>query len=156
MNSIDLSAASQVHIVEPHWNPMAEAQAVDRVHRIGQTKEVTIIRYYVKKSIEEVSTALFLPTLKHALILASRIHERLLPTSVTTAIAANRFTWQYILWVQRKKVKMVKESLSSSDGRKDGSKKTEEDLVEERWQVRTSRLLPRSVVSLEVASNHCS
>ncbi|KAG8164282.1 hypothetical protein KVR01_006200 [Diaporthe batatas] len=50
---IDLSIASEVHLMEPHWNPMAEAQAVDRVHRIGQTKEVAIIRYCVKDSIEE-------------------------------------------------------------------------------------------------------
>lgn len=34
---------------------MAEAQAVDRVHRIGQTREVQVIRYCVKDSIEEVS-----------------------------------------------------------------------------------------------------
>jgi hypothetical protein len=34
---------------------MAEAQAVDRVHRIGQTREVEVIRYCVKDSIEEVS-----------------------------------------------------------------------------------------------------
>ncbi|KAI0198371.1 SNF2 family N-terminal domain-containing protein [Astrocystis sublimbata] len=50
---IDLSAASETHILEPHWNPMAEAQAVDRVHRIGQTRDVTITRYYVKDSVEE-------------------------------------------------------------------------------------------------------
>ncbi|KAF5625484.1 SNF2 family domain protein, partial [Fusarium sp. NRRL 52700] len=41
---IDLTSASTVHIVEPHWNPMAEAQAVDRVHRIGQQKDVYVIR----------------------------------------------------------------------------------------------------------------
>ena len=52
---IDLSVASEVHIVEPHWNPMAEAQAVDRVHRIGQTRDVRITRYCVKGSIEEAS-----------------------------------------------------------------------------------------------------
>ncbi|KAK4194508.1 SNF2 family N-terminal domain-containing protein [Triangularia verruculosa] len=50
---IDLSVASEVHIVEPHWNPMAEAQAVDRVHRISQTRDVNIIRYCVNGSIEE-------------------------------------------------------------------------------------------------------
>ncbi|KAL1857634.1 hypothetical protein Daus18300_010274 [Diaporthe australafricana] len=50
---IDLSIASEVHLMEPHWNPMAEAQAVDRVHRIGQTKEVAITRYCVNGSIEE-------------------------------------------------------------------------------------------------------
>ncbi|KAJ2997233.1 hypothetical protein NUW58_g706 [Xylaria curta] len=50
---IDLSVASETHLVEPHWNPMAEAQAVDRVHRIGQTKDVNITRYYAKESVEE-------------------------------------------------------------------------------------------------------
>lgn len=35
---------------------MVEVQAVDRVHRIGQTQEVTVIRYIVPKSIETVST----------------------------------------------------------------------------------------------------
>ena len=43
--------------MEPHWNPMAEAQAVDRVHRIGQTREVVITRYCVSESIEEVSAS---------------------------------------------------------------------------------------------------
>ncbi|RBQ87208.1 hypothetical protein FVER53263_20742 [Fusarium verticillioides] len=43
---IDLTSASIVHIVEPHWNPMAEAQAVDRVHRIGQQKDVYVISTY--------------------------------------------------------------------------------------------------------------
>jgi hypothetical protein len=34
---------------------MAEAQAVDRVHRIGQQQDVTVIRYIVSESIERVS-----------------------------------------------------------------------------------------------------
>ncbi|KAI3319185.1 hypothetical protein HD806DRAFT_548754 [Xylariaceae sp. AK1471] len=50
---IDLSIASETHIVEPHWNPMVEAQAVDRVHRIGQTRDVKITRYCAKESVEE-------------------------------------------------------------------------------------------------------
>ncbi|KAK0617623.1 SNF2 family N-terminal domain-containing protein [Immersiella caudata] len=49
---VNLVAASFVHIMEPHWNPMAEAQAVDRVHRIGQHREVLITRYLIKDSIE--------------------------------------------------------------------------------------------------------
>jgi SNF2 family DNA or RNA helicase len=47
--------ANHVHLIEPHWNPMAEAQAVDRVHRIGQTRDVVITRYIVDDSIESVS-----------------------------------------------------------------------------------------------------
>ncbi|KAI0875755.1 P-loop containing nucleoside triphosphate hydrolase protein [Hypoxylon argillaceum] len=49
---VNLTAANTVHLLEPHWNPMVEVQAVDRVHRIGQTQEVTVIRYIVPKSIE--------------------------------------------------------------------------------------------------------
>ncbi|KAJ6447271.1 metalloprotease protein [Purpureocillium lavendulum] len=49
---IDFTAANSVHIVEPHWNPMAEAQAVDRVHRIGQEQDVDVVRYIVNDSIE--------------------------------------------------------------------------------------------------------
>ncbi|KAL1909705.1 hypothetical protein Sste5344_004553 [Sporothrix stenoceras] len=49
---IDLTAASVVHLVEPHWNPMAEAQAIDRIHGIGQTCDVEVIRYIVKDSME--------------------------------------------------------------------------------------------------------
>jgi hypothetical protein len=37
---------------------MAEAQAVDRVHRIGQQQDVTIIRYNVSESIESVSVSI--------------------------------------------------------------------------------------------------
>ncbi|KAK8029776.1 hypothetical protein PG993_011067 [Apiospora rasikravindrae] len=49
---IDLTAACNVHILEPHWNPMLEAQAVDRVHRIGQSQDVSVTRYLVKDSVE--------------------------------------------------------------------------------------------------------
>lgn len=48
----DLTAADTVHIVEPHWNPMAEAQAVDRVHRIGQERDAVVVRYVIEDSIE--------------------------------------------------------------------------------------------------------
>ncbi|KAJ5248990.1 Helicase C-terminal, partial [Penicillium chermesinum] len=45
-------ALTSVHIVEPQWNPMIQAQAFDRVHRLGQTRDVLITRYIVKDSIE--------------------------------------------------------------------------------------------------------
>ena len=40
--------------MEPQWNPMAEEQALDRVHRIGQTQPVIATRYVVTDSVEEV------------------------------------------------------------------------------------------------------
>lgn len=53
--SLDLTAASIVHMVEPQWNPAVEEQAMARIHRIGQTQVVTAIRYVMEDSIEEVS-----------------------------------------------------------------------------------------------------
>ncbi|VBB80874.1 Putative protein of unknown function [Podospora comata] len=44
---LNLTAASQVHILEPQWNPMVERQAVDRIHRLGQAREVTCFYYVV-------------------------------------------------------------------------------------------------------------
>ena len=49
-----LTAASQVHIVEPQWNPAIEAQAIARAHRMGQTRPVTVIKYVAKKTVEKV------------------------------------------------------------------------------------------------------
>ncbi|KAM0492508.1 hypothetical protein ACHAP8_009863 [Fusarium lateritium] len=50
---LDLTAASRVHLLEPQWTPMVEAQALDRVYRIGQAEDVIVTRYIVSKSIEE-------------------------------------------------------------------------------------------------------
>ena len=52
---LDLTAASRAYIMEPQWNPMAEEQALDRIHRLGQTRPVTTIRYIMKDTWEEVS-----------------------------------------------------------------------------------------------------
>jgi SWI/SNF-related matrix-associated actin-dependent regulator of chromatin subfamily A3 len=45
---LNLTAASYVFVFEPAWNPAIEQQAVDRVHRLGQTSDVNVIRYIVK------------------------------------------------------------------------------------------------------------
>ncbi|CAN6206263.1 unnamed protein product [Urochloa humidicola] len=50
---VNLTAASTVYLFDPWWNPGVEEQAMDRVHRIGQKKEVKVVRLIVKDSIEE-------------------------------------------------------------------------------------------------------
>lgn len=40
-------------LLEPWWNPAVEEQAIDRVHRIGQTKQVNVVRFLCEGSIEE-------------------------------------------------------------------------------------------------------
>jgi hypothetical protein len=54
MPRLDLTAASVAYLLEPQWNPMMEEQALCRIHRLGQTKEVKTIRYRIKGSFEEV------------------------------------------------------------------------------------------------------
>ncbi|KAI9727862.1 MAG: hypothetical protein M1834_007908 [Cirrosporium novae-zelandiae] len=58
--SLTLTAASRVYIMEPQWNPMLEEQALDRVHRIGQTRMTTTVRYIIKDSIEEARFVLLI------------------------------------------------------------------------------------------------
>ncbi|OAX79555.1 hypothetical protein ACJ72_06127 [Emergomyces africanus] len=50
---LNLTSGSRVYIMEPQYNPAAIAQAVDRVHRLGQTREVTTVQFIMKDSIEE-------------------------------------------------------------------------------------------------------
>ncbi|UKZ46479.1 hypothetical protein TrVGV298_000683 [Trichoderma virens] len=50
---LTLTEASRAYLMEPHWNPTLEDQALARIHRIGQTKEVTTIRFIVRDSFEE-------------------------------------------------------------------------------------------------------
>lgn len=50
---LNLTRASRVYLLDPYWNPAVEQQAIDRVHRLGQTREVTAVRFIVKSTIEE-------------------------------------------------------------------------------------------------------
>ncbi|KAF2017965.1 hypothetical protein BU24DRAFT_344795 [Aaosphaeria arxii CBS 175.79] len=50
---LNLTAANKAYVMEPQFNPAAEAQAVDRVHRLGQTRPVTIMRFIMENSFEE-------------------------------------------------------------------------------------------------------
>jgi SNF2 family DNA or RNA helicase len=50
---LNLTAANKVFVMEPQFNPQAEAQSVDRVHRLGQTREVEVIRLIMRDSFEE-------------------------------------------------------------------------------------------------------
>jgi SNF2 family DNA or RNA helicase len=50
---LNLTAAEYVFLLDPWWNPAAEAQAVDRAHRMGQTKTVVAYRLLCKDTIED-------------------------------------------------------------------------------------------------------
>ncbi|RKQ34078.1 DEAD/DEAH box helicase [Kocuria tytonis] len=50
---INLTEADYCYLLDPWWNPAAENQAVDRTHRIGQTKKVMVYRMVAQDTIEE-------------------------------------------------------------------------------------------------------
>lgn len=50
---LNLTAADYVFILDPWWNPAVEAQAVDRAHRIGQTRRVFAYRLIARDTVEE-------------------------------------------------------------------------------------------------------
>lgn len=50
---LNLTAADYVFILDPWWNPAVETQAIDRAHRVGQTRQVFAYRLICKDTVEE-------------------------------------------------------------------------------------------------------
>ncbi len=50
---LNLTAADYVFLLDPWWNPAVEAQAIDRAHRIGQTRAVFAYRLIARDTVEE-------------------------------------------------------------------------------------------------------
>jgi SNF2 family DNA or RNA helicase len=50
---LNLTAAEYVFLLDPWWNPAVEAQAIDRAHRIGQTRRVFAYRLIARDTVEE-------------------------------------------------------------------------------------------------------
>src|SRR6185437_10176956 len=55
---LNLTEADYCFLLDPWWNPAPEAQAADRTHRIGQTRNVMVYRLIAKDTIEEKVMAL--------------------------------------------------------------------------------------------------
>lgn len=55
---LNLTEADYVFILDPWWNPASEQQAIDRTHRIGQTKKVFTYKFITKGTVEEKILAL--------------------------------------------------------------------------------------------------
>ena len=50
---LNLTAAEYVFLLDPWWNPAVEAQAIDRAHRIGQSRHVFAYRLIARDTVEE-------------------------------------------------------------------------------------------------------
>jgi superfamily II DNA or RNA helicase len=57
-HGLNLTAAEYVFILDPWWNPAVEAQAIDRAHRIGQTRSVFAYRLISRDTVEDKIVAL--------------------------------------------------------------------------------------------------
>jgi len=55
---LNLAEADYCFLLDPWWNPATEAQAVDRIHRIGQTRKVMVYRLVARDTIEDKVMAL--------------------------------------------------------------------------------------------------
>ncbi|HUH71830.1 MAG TPA: DEAD/DEAH box helicase [Mycobacterium sp.] len=55
---LNLTEADYCFLLDPWWNPATEAQAIDRTHRIGQTRNVMVYRLIARDTIEEKVMAL--------------------------------------------------------------------------------------------------
>jgi DNA repair protein RAD16 len=51
--ALNLTVANYLFLLDPWWNPAAEDQAIDRIHRIGQHKPIRAVRFIIEDSIEE-------------------------------------------------------------------------------------------------------
>ena len=58
---LTLTAASYAFLMEPHWNPTIEDQALARIHRLGQKNEVMTIRFFIRNSFEKARHLVNLP-----------------------------------------------------------------------------------------------
>ena len=50
---LNLTSASRAFMMDPWWSPSVEDQAIDRIHRIGQVRNVKVTRFIIQESIEE-------------------------------------------------------------------------------------------------------
>ena len=50
---LNLMSANHVVLYDSDWNPQVDLQAMDRAHRIGQTKKVYVYRLITKDTVEE-------------------------------------------------------------------------------------------------------
>lgn len=50
---LNLTAADYVYLIDPWWNPAVEQQAIDRTHRIGQTRKIFAYKMICKDTVEE-------------------------------------------------------------------------------------------------------
>lgn len=97
---LNMVAACRVILLDLWWNPTTEDQAVDRAHRIGQTRTVTVSRLTVKDTVED--RILSLQVLPHSVL-----EFRCLILSMQGSSIFVNFGFNWLICFQEDKRKMV-------------------------------------------------
>lgn len=79
---LNLTEADYCFLLDPWWNPATEAQAIDRTHRIGQTRQVMVHRLIARSTMKEKVRAL---AARRAQLFASVVDEGDLSADAVTA-----------------------------------------------------------------------
>ena len=109
---INLTAADTVIFYDSDWNPTVDSQAMDRAHRLGQTKQVTVYRLITRNSIEErillrakqkeevLSFLLISLTCRYNELSFLEMHSRILKSTSTKAIPETSYHgfWTMMNW----------------------------------------------------------
>jgi hypothetical protein len=53
LRRLNLTEADQCFLLDPWWNPAVEAQAIDRIHRLGQKRDVKVYRLVARDTVED-------------------------------------------------------------------------------------------------------
>lgn len=115
---LNLTSASRVYVMDPYWNPAVENQAVDRVHRLGQTRPVVTIKY--------ISASLSLPFSPPGCVRERRTD--LLLCSGSPPAPVHDSMEEKMLDVQARKTKVAGLTLAQNISRKELHEQRMEDL----------------------------
>ena len=73
---LNLTAANRLYLLDPAWNPSTEDQCFDRIHRLGQLKNVKVTKFIMKdRYVEDPLQPLLI--LSHVCLFCSSIEQRI-------------------------------------------------------------------------------
>lgn len=115
---LNMVAACHVLMLDLWWNPTTEDQAIDRAHRIGQTRPVTVVRFTVKDTVEDRILALQV----------CELVDLILFNFFCKLQAISLFIFEHVWSIQQKKRMMVASAFGEDEKGSRQSHLTVEDL----------------------------
>lgn len=123
---LNMVAACHVILLDLWWNPTTEDQAIDRAHRIGQTRTVTVTRIAIKNTVED--RILALQVFNSPLILCFQTYQDYVLCSNITSLSIVIFVSLFFYFFQERKRNIVASALGENNGKSSAIQLTIEDL----------------------------